>query len=208
MPRSEIKYFPISPFVRAAASENFSAFKPAHEDQFIRCWNIKVFSIHFFCAEVRYILQYLPAIGWLGSTTQSLSFSSASRHFKSQLVPINFLKIFEKWPECRTIKPHTIQDRFPPLYPRFHPKLHHGQYAPTILRHPFFQYFIRQPVHFFIQCCSLCIKPFFVLKKLLDCPMNTFRINSSDYWIFLFMSIFIPYCNMYHLYISYIFRVS
>src|SRR3712207_8991242 len=44
------------------------------------------------------------AIGWPGATTQRRSVSSW-RHFRSQVVPISRLKIFEKWPEWSTIRP-------------------------------------------------------------------------------------------------------
>ena len=53
----------------------------------------------------------IPAtIGWAGSTTQSRSFSPSARHFRSQVVPISALKIFEKCAEWRTIEPHPVQD--------------------------------------------------------------------------------------------------
>ena len=51
------------------------------------------------------------AIGWLGLITQTRSFSPASRHLSAQGVPISFLKIFEKWPEWRTIRPMPCQTR-------------------------------------------------------------------------------------------------
>ena len=45
------------------------------------------------------------AIGCDGSTTHSRSRSPSSRHLRSQDVPISRLKIREKWPEWRTIRP-------------------------------------------------------------------------------------------------------
>ncbi|MNT57812.1 hypothetical protein D3C72_1952140 [compost metagenome] len=51
------------------------------------------------------------AIGWRGLIAQSRSRSPASRHLSAQGVPISRLKIFEKWPECRTISPMPSQTR-------------------------------------------------------------------------------------------------
>src|SRR5699024_8032193 len=50
-------------------------------------------------------------IGCVGSTTHTLSFSSASRHLRSQDVPIKFLNIFEKCPECNTTRPMPSHTR-------------------------------------------------------------------------------------------------
>ena len=50
-------------------------------------------------------------MGCPGSTTHSRSFSPASRQRSAQLVPIMRLKTFEKWPECRTIRPIPSRTR-------------------------------------------------------------------------------------------------
>ena len=50
-------------------------------------------------------------IGWPGRVTQRISRSSlSSRHLRSQVVPISFLKILEKWPECRHDQAHAVED--------------------------------------------------------------------------------------------------
>ena len=51
------------------------------------------------------------AIGCDGSTTHSRSRRPSSRHLRSHDVPISRLKIFEKWPECRTIRPMPSSTR-------------------------------------------------------------------------------------------------
>ena len=51
-------------------------------------------------------------IGWLGSMTQRISCSPSSRHFSMpEFVPQSFWKIFEAWPECKTIRPMPSSTR-------------------------------------------------------------------------------------------------
>src|SRR5699024_7025435 len=48
---AEIKDFALAAFKCGAASEYFAAFEPADKYEFVWCWDVKVFAVHFFFFE-------------------------------------------------------------------------------------------------------------------------------------------------------------
>ena len=91
-------------------AEDLAAVVPADEHRLHRLGHGEGLAIHLGLLDLE-IGPRPCAIGWLRLITQTRSFSPASRHCSEQGVPMSFLKIFEKWPEWRTIRPMPCQTR-------------------------------------------------------------------------------------------------
>ena len=130
------------------------------------------------------------AMGCPGATTQSLSVSSW-RHLRSQVVPISFLKIFEKCPEWSTIKPIPPSTRSVHLLYRFVGDLVVGHVAPPEEHVRRVQYLIGEPVLGLVEGGRTDLEAGLV-EHCGEDGVHAFGVDLRDLLVALFVPVLVP----------------